>query len=177
MLGPRSIASTGAWIAASVLAARSARAEAVPTHPPAAPRSLTLAAAIDVALSHNPQLAIEGENIAAAEARATADSRLRLPLFNLRANVLLWDSPITVRLADAEITIRDRVTGTVDLSVSQPVSGALVIGTLVRRDQALTRASRARRDSVRIDLAYQTAETYLSALQARTLEQIAVELL
>src|SRR5215831_13442773 len=81
---------------------------------PAPPRPLTMAEAIDAALSRNLQLAIETESIVAADARAAADSKLRLPLLNARANVLVWDRPITADLGPdiGKITIRDRVTGT-----------------------------------------------------------------
>lgn len=142
---------------------------------PRTPRALTMAQAIDIALSQNPQLAIETENIVAADAKAEADSKLRLPLVGVRANVLLWDRPIVADLGPdiGKITIRDRVTGTMDVSVSQPLSGALVIGKLVERDRAAATASRAQRDGMRIDIAYQTAEAYLGALQARTLGQVA----
>ena len=156
-------------IAVSLLAARAASAESAP------PRQLTMAEAVDLALSHNAQIAIESESIVAAEARAAADSKLRLPLLDAKVNVLVWDRPITADLGPdiGKITIRERVTGTLDVTVSQPLSGALVIGTLVDRDHALSDASRARRDGVRIDIAYQAAEAYLSALQARTLGQVA----
>jgi outer membrane protein len=149
---------------------------AVPVTAHAAPaRSLTLMQAIDVALSHNPQLAIEAESIVVADAHERADAKLRLPLLGVKANVLFWDRAIVADLGPdiGKITVRDRVTGTVDLSVSQPISGALVIGTLVERDRALTAASRAARDGARVDVAYQTAAAYLSALQARTLGGVA----
>lgn len=159
---------TFAAVLCSLLAAQIARAES-------APRRLTMAEAIDIALSHNPQLAIETESIVAAEARARSDATLRLPVLGVRTSVQIWDRPIVADLGEdlGTITIRDRVTGTLDVQVSQPLSGALVIGTLVARDHALTAASRARRDGVRIDIAYQAAEAYLAALQARTLGQVA----
>src|SRR5262249_50305633 len=147
--------------------------------PAAAPGTLTLAAAIDLALAHNPQLAIEAESIVAAQARANADSKLRLPLLSVRANVLFWDRPIIVDLGmdpngnETKITVRPRTTGTVDFPVAPPLSGALVIGKLSGRAPAATAASRAQRDGVRIDVAYQTAEAYLGALQAATLGKIA----
>jgi len=168
MRSSRSILPASAIAVCSLLAARGASAES-------APRQLTMAEAIDVALSHNPQLAIESESIVAAEARAASDSKLRFPLLNARVNTQLWDRPITADLGPdiGKITIRERFTGTLDVTVSQPLSGALVIGTLVDRDHALSDASRARRDGVRIDIAYQTAEAYLGALQARTLGQVA----
>lgn len=164
----RSIVAAAVFAVCSLAGVPGARAES-------APRRLSLAEAIEIALAHNPQLAIERENIAAAEARTASDATLRLPLLGVKANVLFWDRKITADLGPdiGEITIRDRVTGTIDFSVSQPVSGALVIGTLVDRDRATTAASRARRDAVRIDTAYQVAEAYLAALQARTLGQVA----
>ncbi|HET7506113.1 MAG TPA: TolC family protein [Kofleriaceae bacterium] len=155
-----------------------ARAEDTAPRPPAPPaaHTLTLAAAIDAALSHNPQLAIATESVIAADTRASADSALRLPLVAVHGNLQLWDRAIVTDLGPdlGKVTIRDRVTGTVDLTVSQPVSGALVIGKLVSRDRALTEASRAQRDGLRIDVAYQAAEAYLGALQARTLGEVAL---
>jgi outer membrane protein len=147
-----------------------------PVHAEPGPaRELTLAGAIEIALEHNPQLAIDAESIVAAEAKATADATLRMPLLGVRANVFLWDRPIIADLGPdiGKITIRDRVTGTLDVSISQPVSGALVIGTLVERDRAIATGSRAQRDGTRVDIAYQTVETYLAALQAKTLGQVA----
>jgi len=178
----RSVLHLVAVAAASLVGAHPARAQEAAAQPPAAPaspaasaRQLTMEAAIDLALSHNPQLAIEAENIVAADAKATADSKLRLPLLNVKANVLVWDRPIVADLGPdiGKITIRDRVTGTLDVSVAQPLSGALVIGKLVARDRAASEASRAQRDGRRIDIAYLTAEAYLGALQAKTLGQVA----
>jgi len=158
-----------------LLAASPARAEDTAARTQAPVHQLTLAAAIDAALSHNPQLAIATESIVAADSRTTADKALRLPLLNLRGNAQLWDRKIEADLGPdiGKITIRDRVTGTLDVSVTQPLSGALVIGTLVDRDRASGDVSRAQRDGLRIDIAYQTAEAYLGALQARTLGQVA----
>ncbi len=159
--------------AAALLAPRPAHAEDAAV-PPAA-RAITMAEAIDAALSHNPQLAIASETIAAADARTAADATLRLPLLGLHGSALVWNQAITVNLGPdiGTITLRDRLTGTVDVTVTQPLSGALVIGTLVSRDRAAAEASRAQRDRLRIDVAYQTAETYLAALQARALGQSA----
>jgi outer membrane protein TolC len=162
----------------ALLAVPPARAEDAaprPQAPSSSAHQLTMAQAIDAALSHNPQLAIAAETIVAADARATADAALRLPLLGVKANVLFWDRAIEADLGPdiGKITIRNRMTGTADVSVSQPLSGALVIGKLVSRDRAATEASRAQRDGLRIDVAYQTAEAYLGALQATTLGQVA----
>lgn len=178
----RSVLLVAAATGAALLAAHPACAEDAATRPqaPSSPaHPITMAQAIDAALSHNPQLAIAAETIAAADAKATADAALRLPLLSARANVLFWDRAIEADLGPdiGKITIRNRVTGTVDVSVSQPLSGALVIGKLVSRDRATTEARRAQRDALRIDVAYQTAEAYLTALQARTLGQVATSTL
>ena len=155
------------------LGGRGARAEGDAPRK-AAPREVTLAGAIEIALTGNPQLAIDAEGIVAADARTRSDAALRLPLLAVKGNVLLWDRAIEADLGpDMKVTIRDRITGTVDLSVSQPVSGAFAIGTLVERDRALTEAGRAQRDGRRVEIAYRTAEAYLDALQSRTLGQVA----
>jgi outer membrane protein len=158
-------------IAVGALGARPALAEdAAPS-----PRRLTLAGAIEIALSGNPQLAIDAETVVAADARTRSDATLRLPLVGVKSNVVFWDRAIEADLGPevGKVTVRDRITGTVDLQVSQPVTGALAIGTLVARDRATAEASRAQRDARRIEIAYQAAEAYLAALQARTLGEVA----
>ncbi|HEX3479004.1 MAG TPA: TolC family protein [Kofleriaceae bacterium] len=159
-------ASLGAAVVASLASA------AIAGGAPA--RRLTLAEAIDLALSGNPQLAIDADRVVAAEAQARADQALRGPLIAARASALVWNRAIVADLGElGPITIRDRVTGSLDLAVSQPVSGALVIGRLVERDRAVTEASRAQRAGHRIEIAYRAAETYLAALQASALAQVA----
>src|SRR5215510_11189154 len=170
------IRSSAAVAVAVVAMVRPLSARADGSERPAPPRrDLTLQGAIEIALSGNPQLAIDAENVAAAEARTRSDAALRLPLLGVKTSALLWDHKIEADLGPdiGKVTIRDRVTGTVDFSVSQPLSGALTIGTLVARDRATTEASRAQRDGRRIEIAYQTAAAYLDALQARTLGQVA----
>ncbi len=141
--------------------------------------TMTLAQALDTALAHNPQLAIAAETIVAADARASADATLRLPAVNAKANVLVWNRALVADLGPqiGMLQIRDQVTGSVELSVAQPLSGALVIGKLIERDRATAAASRAQRDGLRIDVAYQTAEAYLGALQAQTLARVAAQTL
>jgi outer membrane protein TolC len=170
----RSVRSVLFVVAAATAAPGSGRAGEAAA-PQRAALKITMAEAIDAALAHNPELAIAAESIAAANARTEADATLRLPLLSVRANALLWDRAIVADLgADiGKITIRDRLTGSIDVSVTQPLSGALVIGKLVSRDRAAAEATRAQRDGLRIDVAYRTAEAYLEALQADSLSQVA----
>jgi outer membrane protein TolC len=171
-----------ALVAAAAGAARPvprAHAEAAPAPERRAVTTMTLAQALDTALAHNPQLAIAAETIAAADAQATSDATLRLPVVNAKANMLVWNRALVADLGPdiGMVRIRDQVTGAVELSVAQPLSGALVIGKLVERDHAAAAASRAQRDGLRVDVAYQTAEVYLGALQAQTLAQVAAQTL
>jgi outer membrane protein len=156
-----------------------AHAEPAPAPERRAATTMTLAQALDAALAHNPQLALAAETIVAADARATSDATLRLPVVNAKANVVVWNRALVADLGPdlGMVRIRDQVTGAVELSVAQPLSGALVIGKLVERDRAAAAASRAQRDGLRIDVAYQTAEAYLGALQAQTLAQVAAQTL
>jgi outer membrane protein len=170
----RSILLAVAVAAGHLLPMRPAHADD-PAAQPRAALKITMSGAIDAALSHNPELAIAAESIVAANARTAADAALRLPVLDVRANAFVWNRAISVDLgADiGTITIRDRLTGTVDVSVTQPLTAALVIDMLVSRDRAATEASRAQRDGLRVDIAYRTAQAYLGALQARTLGQVA----
>lgn len=142
-------------------------------HRPPARRALTLPAAIEIALSGNPQLAIAVESIAEADARTRSDSALRLPLLGVRGNALYWDREIQVTLGPSKLTTRVQSTASVDFSVSQPLTGAIALGKVVERDRATTAAARADRDGLRIEIAYRAAEAYLDALQARTLGEVA----
>ncbi|MEZ4364142.1 MAG: TolC family protein [Kofleriaceae bacterium] len=138
-----------------------------------AARPVTLASAIEAALANNPQLAIQAESVVAADARTRADSARRFPALGVRGNVFVWDQVIEVQFGDAKIPIRERVTGNVDVVISQPLSALGAIGKLVARDRAVADAGRARRDELRVEIAYQTAAAYLGALQAQTLAQVA----
>src|SRR4029078_2127841 len=91
------------WLPAAVamsglLRVHPARAEDQAARPPTASpaHQLTMAAAIEAALSHNLQLAIEAENIVVAESKTAADEKLRLPLVGAKGNGLWGDKPIVV---------------------------------------------------------------------------------
>lgn len=175
--GVRGLASISVGIVAATALSLGAPAltQAQPSPPPSAsppPTRLTLPAAIEAALTKNRNLQIESANIEIADSRTAADSRSRGPQLALSANLLLWDSEIVAELGGARIPIRSQVTGSVDLTLAQPISGAYIITKLVERDRAAASVSRARADSLRIELAYQTAAAYLGALQAQTLAEV-----
>ena len=60
-------------------------------------KKLTLAQAVDAAVSDNPELAIAKESIDVADARVSSAKRLRLPVLSLDASVNVWDSPTDVK--------------------------------------------------------------------------------
>lgn len=140
--------------------------------------TLTLAQAIDRALSDNPELAIADQARSASEAQVRATAARRLPRLALSASARWWDRPIVAELAIGSqvvtVDVRDQLTGSIDLSVTQPVTGAFVIGTLVARDRAASAAATAARDQIRIDAAYRAAAAYLEALEATALAEVAV---
>jgi len=69
--------------------------------------------------------------------------------------------------------VRDQITASVEVTVNQPITSAIVLGRLIDLDQAGVVASRAELDQHQLDLAYQTAEAYVGGLQAQTLRAIA----
>ena len=95
---------------------------------------------VDVgAITFAPQIERAGASLVGISPQTVQQSffmhdqhKLRFPLLNLHTNVLFWDRSIVVDLGMdvGKLTVRDRVTGTVDVSVAQPLSGVLVIGTL-----------------------------------------------
>lgn len=175
-----------------LLVAPAARAAAQPSAAPAPPpaaeapagaRRITLAEAVALATKGNVQVAIGAESIVQAEASVEGTKAMRLPSLGLKANLFVWNDDIVFafelppdvmlpfELGDS--VVREQITSTVEVSVVQPITAALVLGKLVRLEQAGVDATRAELDQTQLAVAFQAAETYLGALQTRTLQAIA----
>jgi outer membrane protein len=151
---------------------------------------LTLTEAVERAVKENREIGATREGIAAAEARVSGASAQRFPRLRADANVFLWNEAIEVSLAPPgtpnppTITVRDQITGSVTLTLAQPISGLVVLGTLIGVEQAGVSVARADLDRARLDVGYRAAESYLRILQAqagrdiaqKSLEQITAQL-
>lgn len=152
---------------------------AVSTPAAAEPRTITLEEAVSLATSGNIDVEVKKEEIVAAEAKVRGTKTYRLPSLGVSANILVWNKPIEFEIGppmpgvDNTLTARSQVTSTVDVTVAQPITTALLLGTLLDLEKASIAAIRAELDTTKLDVAYQTAELYISALQLVTLREVA----
>jgi len=160
-----------ALFACSLVAAAAAPAAADEVD---APQRITLEEAVDAATTGNFQVALGNEQVRGAESRVRKTKTYRLPSLGIKANVFLWDSEIPLEVAGMQLgVIREQVTGSAEVSIVQPITTAIVLGKLIKLEEAGVTASRAELDVTKLDLGYQAAEAYLGALQLGTLREIA----
>jgi outer membrane protein len=152
-------------------------AAAEPAPPPAAaiaPMSFTRA--IEVALGRNPEMAIAREGVAGASERVDGAKARRLPTLSVAGNVNYWDKALEFPVAPGQaLTIRDRLTATGSVTATQPISGLIVLSTLVGLEQEGVQVARAELDRSRLDVAYRAGEAYLRALQADAAASVATK--
>lgn len=164
---------------AIAIAAAAALASSAAAAPPPTARKVTLAEAIALATRDNIQIVVGKEKVVSASEKVESTRTRRLPSLSLRGNAFVWNESIEIQfpgmagMPPQTLTVRDQITASVEVSVAQPITAALVLGTLIDVDQASVDAARAELTSQQLDLAYQTAEAYLGALQARTLRDVA----
>lgn len=150
-------------------------------------RTITLSEAIERAAGESLAVELQEAQIAAARAKKKSTSALRLPSLSARASVLVWNDEITFAqpcdpaevpgcpmTGVIELVVRDRVTGSAELNLAQPLSGLIVLGKLIDGDQAGIDAAAAELQVAKLDAGYQAAEAYLGALQTETLHQLAI---
>jgi outer membrane protein len=138
-------------------------------------KKLTLAQAVDAAVSDNPELAIQQRSIDVADARVESAKRLRLPVLSVDANLNLWDSPLDlsfelppgVNIEFPPTRVRDQVTSTSSVTLTQPISGLTVVGKMINVERSGKKLAEAQLSGARLDVATQAATLYLRAMQAR----------
>jgi outer membrane protein TolC len=147
-------------------------------------RRITLAEAVDLARGDSLAVDLQQEQIEAARHKAASTRKLRLPTLGVKASVLAWNDVIAFSQPCTgqpgcpasgvfTSTIRDRVTGTAEINLAQPISGLFVLGRLIAGDDAAIDAARADLEVAKLDMAYKAAEAYLGALQTQTLRDLA----
>lgn len=147
-------------------------------------RRITLSEAIELAAGDSFAVDLQKEQITAAREKRKSTAALRLPSLGAKASVLVWNSVISFAQpcegmpgcpasGAFELTVRDRVTGSAELNLVQPISGLLLLGRLIKGDDAGIDAASAEMDVAKLDAAYQATEAYLGALQTETLRELA----
>lgn len=167
------------------LAILSALVAAIPSAVAEPARTVTLAEAIELATGDALSIDLQKEQIEAASQKERATRKLRLPTLGVKGSVLVWNDVIEFsqpcsdpdpNICPAPVitaTIRDRVTGSAEVNLAQPLSQLIVIGRLIEGDRAAVAGARAELEVAKLDAAYQAAEAYLGALQAQTLRELA----
>lgn len=149
-------------------------------------RTITLSEAIELAAGESLAVDLQKEQITAARAKRKSTAALRLPTLTARASVLMWNDAITFAQpcnpaeppcpasGIVELTVRDRVTGSAELNLAQPISGLLLLGRLIDGDEAAIEGATAELQVAKLDAAFQATEAYLGALQTETLRELSV---
>lgn len=155
----------------SVLVA-AAPAAAEPTH-----KKIDLGEAISLATDQSFALEAPKQKIEAAEDKLVGDKTLRLPNLSVQGGAQFWNKAITFALAPPpapEETFRSQLTASVTATVSEQVTTALLLKTLLRLDQAQIDGANAELEMKKLDVAYQVATGYLGTLQVDTLHELAL---
>ncbi len=139
----------------------------------AEPRRVTLEEAIALATEGNFEVEVARAQIAVAEQQVEKTETYRLPRLTVRASVLLWNDKVEIPLMDGLVTIRPQVTGSVEVIAVQPITVSVLLGRLIAFEEASLAVTRAEVDKKQLEVAYQVAEAYLGALQARQLRDVA----
>jgi outer membrane protein len=156
-------------------------AGALPARAAEPPRRLLLSEAIELAVKVSPEIALTSATAGGAEARVRGARAQRLPKLNASGTLFFWDKALELDLGDMlpmgvfDTTVRDRVTASLTVSVTQPLSGLLVVHRLIGLEQDGADAARADQAGMRINIAARAAEVYLRALQARASEAVALK--
>ncbi|MCA9677489.1 MAG: TolC family protein, partial [Myxococcales bacterium] len=138
-------------------------------------RRITLPEAIALATDGNIQITVAKEQLRASELDLAGTKTYRLPGLSVSGGIQVWNNELTFEIAPGAPAIvgRNQVTGSVAVQVAQPITATFLLGYLLDLKEAGLAAERAQLDVTKLDVAYQVAEAYIGALQARTLKTIA----
>lgn len=132
------------------------------------------------ALEHNPEVHAAQADLALADAERKSARGVLGPRLRAEASILRWDGPQETAFSLPGSTtmlppfqVRDAVTGSVTVSVIQPLTPLIPLYELMKIKELGVDVARVRRAVARRDLAFQTAEAYYRLLQAQQLAEIA----
>lgn len=140
----------------------------------AAPRSITLAEAIDLGLRDNLELRSSG--LTAERARIAARGALGElgPRLRVDANLTEWNDRYLLDIGGSPFLVRDAFTATVTLSGIQPLGGLYPRIERYRAGADERSAAEGDVSAARADLVFRATESYLQLLLAVDVQQIAI---
>lgn len=192
-----SLCATRRWVPNLVLGALLVAPAAAAEGP--APRTLTLAEAIDAAVAHAPAVRAAEAGIETADATRSANRNRFFPIVRVEGNVMVWDSPTEVSFTgggdvpqlpppatvyeavveglvgglSAETRIREQVTADLTLSVVQPLTPFLILPATWELLDLAVDGARLGRDLAERQATVDAITGYVRVLQADALERSA----
>ena len=158
-------------------------------------RRFTFGQAVTAAVERGPQVQIATAGVEGGKARVNAASAQRFPVLRLEGNIQYWNKPLDVVFVQGPapgtdvgmqpmtmqpmgapaLRVRNQVTSQVTLTLAQPISGLLVVQSLVNLEAAGLGAARAEHARARLDTALRASDAYLRLLQAEALAGVATK--
>ena len=144
----------------------------------AAPASLTVEQAVDLAIKNNPRLVAARSRLEGSEERTTSAARRMLPLVHLSEEWQQWNDQFLVAFAipgapPASFLAREQRTNTFVASVQQPVLGLLRLDEEKQAQAAGTEAGRAQIAAAEADLRQNVETQFLRYFEALAVKEIA----
>jgi outer membrane protein len=140
----------------------------------AAPATLTVEGAVQLAIQSSPRLAAARERQRGRAEGATAAGRRMLPSVHVSEEFQIFDSPFVINLG-TPITARNQVANTFVASADQPVLGLLHLERDREAQVAATEAGDAQVAASIADLRADLETQFLRFFEARAMKQIAEE--
>jgi outer membrane protein TolC len=139
-------------------------------------RKLTLAGAIDLALTKNPDIAVAAENRSAASSRESSFRAKRWFSIGVNAALNEYTEPFALDFAGMPFVIHAQGTTVTNVVLTQPLTGFAYLSELVGAASHDTAAAGAEYDRARLDAAYTTADAYVRALEAHASAEVSARL-
>jgi outer membrane protein len=148
----------------------------------AAPASLTVEEAAELALRSNPRLAAARARIEASGERTASSSRRLLPAVHVADELQFYDSEFKITFPSgmmatgataASLTARERTTNSFVASVEEPLLGLLRLDNEQEAQAAVTEATRAQLQAAEADVRQAVATQFLRYFEAQAIAQIA----
>jgi outer membrane protein TolC len=139
-------------------------------------RKLTLAGAVDLALTKNPDIAVAAENRSAASSRESSVRAKRWFSIGVNAALNEYTEPFSLDFAGMPFVIHAQGTTVTNVVLSQPITGFAYLSELVGAASHDAAAAGAEYDRARLDVAYSTADAYVRALEAHASAEVSARL-
>lgn len=131
-------------------------------------KSIGFADAVQLGVDRGHAVLIANEDVHASEEKLAATRGQLLPSLHADASLFVWNS----ELQSFGMTVRDRITSSITLTLAQPLTGLYALLKLVGVDEHGVQVAEAGRSQAKLDSATRAGEAFIRILQARALKDI-----